>query len=221
MNDERDKYRSLVQENYSNALAGNSNCIEFAFPKLRQFYPGHDKGMLLGITGSAKSGKTALTSHLIYYSTMDYLYKSNDKFPCHFLWFALEEPSRKFYARLDSYLLNKYYHKRVDYNTLMSKTAEKRMPKEIYDIWSSEEYRALFKFYTDNVTLVKYKKTAESIINEINEYASKLGKLTKESIGYNEKKNKYEAKVVISDKQNDLAIIKISNCEIKDYSKIS
>ena len=175
-----DEYRDLIVSNYNNALAGKNNCIPFLFPKMQQYYPGHDKGMLLGITGSAKSGKTALVSQMFFYSTMDYLYKNPDAFSVHFLWFALEESKRKFFARLDSYLLNRYYGIRVDYNTLMSKTADKRMPEKVFKIWTSDKYKLLVDFYTERLTLVKYKKTSEAILNEINKFATGLGHVIKE-----------------------------------------
>lgn len=191
-----DEYRDLIVSNYNNALAGKNNCIPFIFPKMQQYYPGHDKGMLLGITGSAKSGKTALVSQMFFYSTMDYLYKNPDAFSVHFLWFALEESKRKFFARLDSYLLNKYYGIRVDYNTLMSKTADKRMSEEIFKVWTSEEYKYLVDFYTERLTLVKYKKTSEAILNEINKFASGLGHVIKEKGEFDAKRNMWKSTVV-------------------------
>ena len=178
-----EEYRDLIVSNYQNAVGGKDNCIPFLFPKLRHYYPGHDKGMLLGITGSAKSGKTALVSHLFYYSTMDYLIEHPNAFPVHFIWFALEESKRKFFARLDSYLLNRYYHIRVDYNTLMSKIAEKRMSEEVFKLWCSKDFKYLQDFYTERLTLVKYKNTSDAILNEIHYRASQLGKVKKNSNG--------------------------------------
>jgi replicative DNA helicase len=173
-------YRKTVLENYENLRLGKSNCIPFSFEKLRSYYPGHDRGMLLGVTGSAKSGKTSIVSNLFFYSTMDYLYEHNNAFPCHFLWFSLEEPIRKFYARLDSYLLNKYYNIRIDYNTLMSKLPEKKMPQNVLDIWLSDEYKSLVSFYTTNVTVIKNRKYAEDILMEIDRFAAQLGTVSKQ-----------------------------------------
>ena len=186
MNQELKEYRQMVEDNFNNANEGRSNCIEFCFPKLRGYYPGHDRGMLLGITGSAKSGKTALVSHLVFYSTMDYLWEHPEAFKCHFLWFALEESYKKFYARLDSYLLNKYYNVRVNFNTLLSKTADMRMSDEVYTIWSSPEYQKLVGFYTGQLSLVKYKKTTSAILKRIHKYAKELGTVVSDSAIYNE-----------------------------------
>lgn len=82
-------------------------------PKLYNVIPGLLKGTYYCITGGTGTGKTKLAKYLFLFHIYNYC-KKNDK-RCLIIWFALEEPYKKFWASIEIYLIKVKYDLELTY----------------------------------------------------------------------------------------------------------
>lgn len=172
------EFNRKVIERRNRAIIGQPNCIPFGISQLRPFFPGIDKCQYIGITGTAKSGKTSFMSNLMLYDPLEQLFQNNGLYDLQYLYISLEEPYEKILARYVSYLFYRIYNKRIDYNLLMSNDSERLMSDEQVKLFLSDDIQKRLQFFINHVTFVFFTTRIDQIIFKILQFANKCGKVT-------------------------------------------
>ena len=172
-----------LEERRQRVLRGDINCIPSPFKNFRQDFPGIEQGKMYLISGSAKSGKTQLTSYLFLYNTILYAYKHPDKVRLKVFYFPLEETPEKITLRFMCHLLYILSDRkiRVSPMKLQSVNSGQAVEPEVLELLNSIEYRSILDFYEDHVQFIQ-ERNPTGYWKTINRYAHDNGTIHKKKV---------------------------------------
>jgi len=157
------------------AERGEYNCIPFPFPRFQKIVPGIEKGRYIGITASAKVGKSKLADFMFVYESIFFGIEHPD-FKFKVLYFTLEMSPESKYLEYLSHLLYRLDNIVISPTDLKSVDNKKPVPQYILDKLNSDLYQRYIKYYEEHVEYYDTVSNPTGINKLCREYADKHGK---------------------------------------------
>lgn len=169
-------------------IEGKINCIPCPFPRFSEEFVGIEQAKYYGVTGVSKAGKTKLGDFMFLYTPFFYAFRNQDKIRIKIKYFSLEISEDEKYKQFICHLL--YICSkgsiRLCPRELNSTSAINPLDEKILNIMNSDEYRAYYKFFEENVELISHVRNPTGIHTHMKNYAKENGIWTYKEIDWQE-----------------------------------
>jgi len=169
-------------------LDGKINCIPCSFTRFSEEWPGLERAKYVIISAQQKVGKTQLADKMFLYDPFFYAFHNPDKLRIKIKYFSLEisaeEKYKQFLCHL-LYILSKG-EIRISQRDLNSTIKDSPLSQKIIDIMDSDEYRAYYKFFEENVEIISHIRNPTGIHAYMKKFSNDRGTWTYKEIEWQE-----------------------------------
>ena len=179
-------------------LDGEINCIPCPFKRFSTEFVGIEQAKYYGVTGVSKAGKTKLGDYMFLYTPFFYAFNNQEKLRVKIKYFSLEISEDEKYKQFICHLL--YICSRgsirLSPKELNSTAADMPLDEAVLRVMDSEEYRAYYKFFEDNVEIISHIRNPTGIHNHMKKYANANGSWAYKEIDWQAEDGSYSKKKV-------------------------